>query len=146
MKNLTIFLLLISTLIATELDWVNKQIQAIKPQRIGLDFSQLSTLSDPFVNIKKIKLDPVKVEKKVLKKSLIIKKIKIKKNSKKINFNLSVTLNKSARINKKWYKLGEYINGYKIVMIESSSVLLIKNKHKIMLSTVNKNNNISFQN
>ena len=146
MKSLIITLLIISNLFATELDWINEQVKAIKPQRIGLDFSELSALNDPFIAVKKIKEPIIREQKKRSKVVIKGKKVKGEKYPKKISFILSATLNKSARINGKWYKLGEYISKYKIVMIESSSFLLIKSKKKIMLTTLNKSNNISFQN
>ncbi len=47
---------------------------------------------------------------------------------KKVNYSLSVILNKKAKINGKWYKLDSVIGDFKLSKIKSSSVVL-KNKN-----------------
>jgi len=140
-----LFSILISialNLSANDLKWVNEQIQAIKPPRLGMDTKELSKLKDPFSYISKRRAKYAKTYSKSSKKS---QKANLNANLNN-KFNLSIIMNKSARINGKWYRIGENISGYKIAKIDSFSVQLIKNKKNFLLSTRSKNRNINFKN
>jgi len=147
-----IFLALIINLNANELDWVNQQIEAIKPVRIGLNEADLLSLKDPLVFIKKDKESDKITIKKTAKKtyrrySKSSKKVKSKADKQiRHNYHVEVIMNKSARINGKWYKLGEKIDRYTLQKIERTFVLLSAKGKYIMLSTSNKNRTIKFKN
>jgi hypothetical protein len=48
-------------------------------------------------------------------------------------------------INNKWYKYGDTVNGFKIVKIDRTSVLLKRNKNEILISTKSKSNNLQLK-
>ncbi len=140
----SILILIVVNLSANDLKWVNEQIEAIKPPRSGIDMKELSQIKDPFVYFSN------KKGKKTYKNSKIKTYTKSYKKREKTNlnnkFDLSIIMNKTARINGKWYKIGEKISGYKIVKINSYSVQLTKNKKTFLLSTRSQNRNITFKN
>ncbi|MEA2100620.1 MAG: hypothetical protein U9P72_10880 [Campylobacterota bacterium] len=149
------FLFIKIDLFSDELLWVNEQIEAIKPEREGLKDSEISLLNDPiiFLNNKstlktKSKLRPKSVNKTVVKKSYksnrAVKTISISKV--KYQLFLEAIINNSALINGKWYSLYDKIKGYKLIKIDRTSIVLVKNKKKIMLSTSTKNRTIKFKN
>jgi hypothetical protein len=142
MKTLlfTIATLLVTTsLSANELSWVDEQVQAIKPPRMGMTKNELSRIHDPFIFLKKNKEESPKSTKSVkqlnsnTKSSVFVQSAPSKTHSRR--YKLSVIINKSYMINKKWYKLGEKIDGYTITAINSTSVLLKKRKKKSLLLT-----------
>jgi len=146
---LFIFTLQSAIAIANELEWVDQQIQSIKPPRLGMTSKETYKLKDPFIFIKKSEKEDIKNKKvknsssqRVYTKSFQ-KRAKTVKNQK---FYLSVIMNKSARINRKWFKIGESINGYKLVDIAKSTVILMKGKKQFSLSTNSKNLNLNFKN
>lgn len=158
MKTLLTLLLLFSfqTLWANELEWVDEQIESIKPPRPGMSSKETRRLKDPFLFLKEtVKKDaknsstqqstrpsaPASSRPMYTKSSKV--QAKVIKNQK---FYLSIIMNKSARINNKWFKLGESINGYKIVEIAKSTVILMKGKKKFSLSTNSKNLTLNFKN
>ncbi len=152
MKTFIIITLLFFTnvLNADELSWVNKQIEAIKPPRSGLNHNSLSMLSDPFIFLNKNK------EKKDVKKgsrtSRTATKVSTSKSTNKIvakkktSLTVDAIMNKSALINGKWYKLGEKIGSYKLAKIKPTSVLLTNSNKKLILSTRSINKNLNFKN
>ena len=139
---ISLLLLIVVNLSANELKWVDEQIEAIKPPRSGMKVKELAKVKDPFIYLSKSgKIKKTYTKRKYKKSSK--KRRQIVLNNK---FHLSMTMNKTARINDKWYKLGEKISGYKIAKIDSSFVLLTKNKKNFLLSTHSKNTNLNFKN
>ena len=130
MKTVLIFLIFVS-LQATELQWVDAQIQAIKPPRIGLKATTVAKIKDPFIFTKSTKVTK--------KKSLKIEKIYHAKHYSKryplSRLHLSMTMNTSAKINGKWYKVGDVLHRYIITSIQLSSVTLRYHKRSYILST-----------
>lgn len=151
-KIYILFLIIFSTqLFSNELDWVNEQIEAIKPARKGINNSNISVLKDPFVFIKeKLKDDDKKDLESKKQDSKIVKtesnKLKVSPKLKKKTYILKAVINKSALINNTWYKVNSKIDKYKLSKIEPTSVLLIKGKTKLVLTTKSKNSNIKFKN
>jgi len=146
MKALYIILLLIISfnLSANELQWVDEQINAIKPPRTGVNKSKINTTKDPFIFLKEDEtkneentstLTPTTINTKVL----LSKKRTIKKRA---SIDLMAIFNKSALINNKWYKLGDKIDKYTISEIKQTTVVL-KGKHtELLLSTQSKIKNL----
>ncbi len=143
----TIFFLipiLITISCANELSWVDKQIEAIKPSRVGVSLKEISKLKDPFIFLHKDKEEKqkVKLNKNTVYKTHIPSKPTIQKVHKGLF--LEAILNKSALINGKWYKVGDKIYGYTVVNINAKSVELVKNKKKKILTTKSKKTNLKF--
>ncbi len=138
MKLLLSLLLVISSkLIANELEWVDEQIDAIKPPRNGINKSKINTIKSPFI-YKAIK-EKEKVASLVNKDTNIITK-------KEINLSLNAIMNESAFINEKWYKINDKIGKYTITSINRERVILIYKKKTLLLSIKTKNNSIKFKN
>jgi len=149
MKILIILFFFLIDLFSTELSWVDKQIDAIKPARVGIRDSKLISLKDPIIFLnKRIVKKSKKVKKRVIVKKYRGKKVKIKvvKNNFRDKFTLEAIINNSALINKSWVSIGDSIKGYKIVSINNNSVILSKYGKSIILSTSTKNRTIKFKN
>lgn len=141
---LTSTLLVATTLFSNELAWVDEQIEAIKPPRSGMSTKALSNLKNPFIYLKKEEDKKIKSSystTKVNAKSTLGKNEKVKKKS---VLTLSLIMNNSAMLNDLWYKKGDKINGYTITEITHKSVLLVKNKKKLLLSTKSSSKNLKF--
>lgn len=146
MKTLYIILLFLFTsqLCANELTWVDEQVAAIKPPRIGISNKSISKLKDPFIFLV-IQDEQVEKKGKKFSKKVIIRSHYIKRYySKKLY--LEAILNKSVMINRRWYKEGQWVYGYKIVKVNRTSVLLQKQNKKLLLSTMSKSKNLKFHN
>lgn len=150
MKTLliTIAVLLTLNVSANELSWVDEQVEAIKPPRTGMKSRELSVLKDPFIFLKKNRTDkPTK--KGSIKKSntsSVANNASPSTVKKKKALSVTMLMNSSALINGKWYRVGDKVNGYKISKIDLKSVLLTKNKKKLLLSTNSKSKNLNFNN
>ena len=146
-------ILLTINLSSSELSWVDEQVDAIKPPRVGMKSRELSILKDPFIFLKKNRTDETKsksgakrarsssVPNKLTASSGIKKTIKKKK-----TLSVTMLINSSAMINGKWYKLGDTVRGYKVSKIDATSVLLTKKGKKLLLSTNSKSKNLNFNN
>ena len=138
-KILLVLTLFLSVhLLGDELAWVNEQVEAIKPPRSGMSKYALSGLKDPFIFF----IEKTKTDSKV--KSDPNVKSKVKKVSKVLS--LTVVINKKAMINGKWYRHGDLVNGYRLKTISAKSVLLVKNKKKLLLSVKTNSKKLNFKN
>jgi len=109
-----IFLLIqISSLIlfANEIEWIDKKIKMIQSMQKNSTNIELLSLKNPFIvpnvtnpNQKLIKFE---FDEKLL---------------------LDAILNNSVLISSRWYRVGEWVNGYKIVKIDETSITLSKLK------------------
>ena len=142
-----IFLFMLSVIFisinADELSWVDTQIEAILPNRVGIDKSSITKVKNPFIFLLKNKSSKKKNSFKSNSTKKYHKKKRVLKHRRK-RLILDAIMNNSALINGKWYKLGETINSYKIVKIEQNSIFLTKDKIDIELSTVSKIQNLNF--
>lgn len=144
MKNL--YLLLIALLISTrlfsnDLSWVDEQIEAIKPPRVGVSEKEIAKIKNPFIFLHKNDDSKKSQAKKGV--SPRYKKV-VKRRS--IRFRLDAILNKSAMINGKWYKQGSYVYGYKVVKIGRDSVVLTRKDKKLLLTTKSRSKKIKINN
>lgn len=156
MKTYIISLLLLTlNLYSTELQWVDEQIDAIKPLRVGLKASDVAILNDPiiFLNGKVVSGSKSKIRsKKYIKRKKSSRSYSKTSSKSKINYktirglNLEAIINNAIMINGRWYKLNDKIKGYKISEISRTTVLLTKRGRNFMLSTSNKNRTIKFKN
>ena len=151
MKNLLLAVALIISLSlsANELQWVDEQIQAIKPPRSGISKSKVNSIKDPFIFLKKEK--KVKEGKTARNTTNNTKKVvsATSKNSisKKVtSFSLDAIINKSALINGKWYKINTKVGKYTLSSVDKTSVILSYEKKQLLLSTATQNKKLKFNN
>ncbi|MBU1928101.1 hypothetical protein KKG77_03785 [bacterium] len=143
MKKILIvsFVALVSVLSSNELAWVDKQIDSIKPPREGISSSAITSLSDPFIFLKK----PVETTTKgnTAASNSYVFKSGVKTAP---TLRLTAIMNDSALINGKWYKVGDTLHGYKLLAINTKSVNLRSKKTKLTLSTQSNSQNLKFKN
>lgn len=148
---LSLSVLLSTALLSDELSWVDEQVQAIKPPRSGMKHKAISSLRSPFIFLAKNRGEDVKngVKKKSPQvaslSSTATKAPKQAKSVKKV-FTLGLVMNSSAMINEKWHRVGDIINGYTVKEMSTNSVLLVKNKKQLLLSTKSNAKTIKFKN
>ena len=104
-------------------EWIDKMVEEIKPPRVGVSKGEISHLKNPFMLIKK-------ATKKSKKGRASTYKWVSKTGTKHHNFRLMATLNKSAKINNRWYAINSKIGGYKLTKITQDYVVLVKPKRK----------------
>ena len=149
MKNLfriTLFLLSLS-LVANELEWVDEQIEAIKPPRAGIAKSKIDLSENPFIFLsKKTKKKRVSKRRYVKSKKNIISKAVKTVDHKAPAFSLDAIINKSALIDGNWYKVDTNIGKYLITNINKTTVTLSYKKRDYQLSTRSKIRRLKFRN
>lgn len=151
MKIILIILLaflLPNTLLASELGWVDEQIEAIKPPRKGV---VVSGAINPFIFLKKNMSKDKDSKKGVISSSQKTDTTSsIEKPKKEImtaaSFGLSAIINSSAMIDGNWCKVSDVVKGYTIFEIDKESVILKKDKNLILLSTATKKQTLKFKN
>ncbi|MEK6658468.1 MAG: hypothetical protein AABY36_02165 [Campylobacterota bacterium] len=152
---ITLLALFLSTVLysATELEWVDEQIEAIKPPRKGIE---ISNVEDPFTFLQKNRSDkkdgavasvpqiavssskPVCVDSNTSKSD--------KSDIKKGSLSLNTIINSSAMIDGNWYKVSDKVSSYTIVDISKTTVTLKKGDRELILSTYNKTPTLKFKN
>ena len=130
-----------SLLIANELQWVDEQIEAIKPARVGLKSHEISKITDPFIFVK----SQEKANKKTRKAKTVYHAKHHKRYYSVKRLHLAMTMNRSAKINGKWYKIGDTLHGYKITAIDVTEVTLRRHKKEYLISTNSKNKTLKFK-
>lgn len=122
-----------------QLAWVDEQIQAIIPTRIGVPDGFINALRDPMKMKKPVPvmksgslLPPPKLGTTVSVPKIIEEPLR-----------LLAIMNKSVLINGKWYKVGDHVRTYTLQEIKPNSVLLNGPKdQKLILFLTKQNNNI----
>jgi len=142
------FLLLLSlNLSSNELEWVDEQIEAIKPPREGISEAEIASLKDPFIFLKKADTkSSVIATAPTVFTSETTDSPKIRVLPQKKKFILDAIINKSALINGKWYTISDKIDDYTVSKIDTTSVTLLKKGKEERLSTSSKNLNLKFKN
>ncbi len=157
MKTVTLFLITLfitSSMCATELAWVDEQVEAIKPPRKA---PRISNIANPFIFLeknKKIKKDskkssrPSSIRRAQTASSSHLKKVvcDTKPKSSYKGLNLDAIINSSALINGKWYKKSDKIGSYTIIDIDKTSIILKQGTKQMTLSTDSKIQNLKFKN
>jgi len=152
MKTLFIvtFLLLTLNLNSSELDWVDEQVNAIKPPRTGVKSSTVARLKNPFIILRKkssSKSSTAKSRAIVPNGAIASSSNKIaKKKVVKKGLSLDAVMNHSALINGRWYKVNDKVGAYTLSSVDRTSVVLTNKKKSLMLSTNSKNLNLKFNN
>ncbi|WP_457597199.1 hypothetical protein [Hydrogenimonas sp.] len=93
---------------------IDKLVNDIKEERIGLSKAEIETAKDPFVYFRNGK------------KPLYVKSGAIKSKP-KVRFVLSAIINDRTKINGRWYGLHGKVHGYRIDKIGPNYVLLTRN-------------------
>lgn len=147
---ITSLLIVQATLCANELSWVDTQVDAIKPPRVGISNSQILKVKDPFIFYKKE--SPKKQSKKassgvkystIKNSSSSSSSINTKQSSNSMQ--LSAIINNSALINGEWYRVDQNIAGFTISSITRTNVVLTKGKEKLVLTTNDQKRNLKFK-
>lgn len=121
-----------------ELAWVDEQIQAILPARVGISDGAIGSLGDP-MKMKKAVAMPGSMLAPPKLGSMGIPAIVEEP------LRLQAVMNKSALINGKWYKLSDNVRSYALAEIKSTSVLLSgKKDKKLILFLTKQNDKIKF--
>jgi hypothetical protein len=124
-----------------ELIWVNEQIQAILPSRVGVTDGSITSLLDPIKYAAPILLPSSAGSKLLAPPKLgsmtlipVIPKVEEP-------LRLQALMNKSALINGKWYKVNDAVRSYNLSEVKQSSVLLSGNKGQPLILFLSKSNN-----
>lgn len=122
-----------------QLAWVDEQILAILPTRVGVPDGLINSLRDP---MKMKKMLPTLTSGANL---LAPPKLGILSQPKIVEepLRLLAIMNKSVLINGKWYKIGDNVRSFSLSEIKPNSVLLTgKKDQKLILFLTKQNNNI----
>lgn len=122
-----------------ELHWVDEQIKAIIPPRVGVADGYINSLIDPIKHIAPVHLPGISgsgllAPPKLGSMSLLPKVVEEP-------LRLQALMNKSALINGKWYKSNDTVRGYTLSEIKQNSVLLIGKKSQPLILFLSKSNN-----
>lgn len=127
-----------------ELAWVDEQIQAILPARIGVADGYINSLNDPikYVSSKpilatngiKLLLPPKLGSMAMLPGMPIVAKVVEEP------LRLQGLMNKSALINGKWYHINDTVRSYRLAEIKPSSILLAGAKGQQLILFISKQN------
>jgi hypothetical protein len=125
----------------TELSWVDEQIHAILPPRVGVPEGFINSLRDPM----KFKKPAPKVSEgskllappKLQTNAMILAKPKIIEEP----LRLLAIMNQSVLISGKWYKVGQSVRNFTLTEIKSNSVLLSGPKDQKLILFLNKQSN-----
>jgi len=117
-----------------ELAWVDEQIRAILPARVGIADGLINSLGDP-----------MKLKKPVLAKSGMLPPPKlgalVPPKVVEEPLRLMALMNKSALISGKWYKVGDGVRNFSLSEIKPSSVSLTGKKGQQLILFLTKQNN-----
>lgn len=125
-----------------ELAWVDEQVLAILPARIGIPEGFINSLRDP---MKMKKAAPSLSGSKLLAPPKLGSTMGILAQPKVIEepLRLLAIMNKSVLISGKWYHVGESVRNFTLAEIKSNSVLLAgKKDQKLILFLTKQNNNM----
>lgn len=134
-----------TNLMANELSWVDEQIQAIKPSRVGMSRAAINSIRNPFLFKHKKKAIALQTNKTAVSSISSTKRVKYTPKKRYRALKLTLILNNSAMINGRWYKLGDNVSGYHIAQIDRASVLLKNQTKKLLLSTRSVSKKLKFQ-
>lgn len=123
-----------------ELAWVDEQIQAILPSRIGIPDGFINSLRDP---MKMNKSTPVTTTGNKLLAPPQLGNMLLPAVPKVIEepLRLLAMMNKSVLINGKWYKVGQSVRNFTLSEIRNNSVLLSGPKNQQLILFLTKQNN-----
>ena len=121
-----------------ELLWVDEQIKAIIPSRVGVSDGFINSLLDPMKYVASVRL-PGSVSMLLAPPKLGSMPIVPKVIEEPLR--LQALINKSALINGKWYKLNDTVRSYTLTEVKQYSVLLSGKKGQSLILFLSKSNN-----
>jgi hypothetical protein len=125
-----------------ELTWVDEQIKAILPARIGIPEGFINSLRDPMKMKKPVPVATIGsrlLAPPGLGSTGLMTPPKIVEEP----LRLLAIMNKSVLISGKWYKVGDSIRNFSLLEVKSNSVVLADKKdQKLILFLTKQNNNI----
>ncbi len=110
---------------------INKQVQEIKPPRVGVKATDVVKTKSPFILFKTGKNG--KKSTYAYKKTVKLKPLKMES-----------SINKSVKINGKWYKEGDRVRHYTVVKVSAGEVLLKSKTKELKLFHHHTNDKINF--
>ncbi|MDO9207490.1 MAG: hypothetical protein Q8R86_09955 [Sulfuricurvum sp.] len=127
-----------------ELAWVDEQIQAILPARVGVSDGFINSLIDPIKYIHPVRI-PSTLSSPMMNLLAPPKlgNLPVMPTLPKIveePLRLQALMNKSALVNGKWYKINDSIRTYTVAEIKPSSILLSGKKGQPLILFLNKTN------
>ncbi|MDD5014589.1 MAG: hypothetical protein PHW73_05740 [Atribacterota bacterium] len=125
-----------------ELTWVDEQIQAILPARIGIPEGFINSLRDP---MKMKKTTPIAMVGSKLLAPPKLGSMGIIAPPKVVEepLRLLAIINKSVLITGKWYKVGDTVRNFSLIEVKPNSVVLADKKdQKLILFLTKQNSNI----
>jgi len=142
MKTFIVMLALPTLILAAsanrDLAWVDEQIDAIIPKRVGLNAHETAILENPFRGMF------AQEKKETIEDSDV--KVAVEEVDERKPLRLQAIFNrKKAMIDGKWYRTDDKIYGYSIKNIENTSVLLRSKKDELRLYIASKKSNIKIQ-
>ena len=140
MKTLFFTLIMLTTCLfadSANTEWVDKQVQAIKPPRSGVSHTAINRIKSPFLYVYKKSTSAGTVSKDGTTPQSASSQAK--------PLQLAAVMNNSALINGTWYQISDKVRGYSIEKIETDSVLLMSGKTKKMLFITQDNPKIKIQ-
>lgn len=137
-----------TSLFADELSWVDVQVDAIKPARVGIDSVEITQTQDPFIFYKKEPVTPkeqthTKREPKIEKSAPALDAVVTSEAPKPMS--LSAIINNSALIDREWYRVDQSVAGFKISSITRTSVVLSKGTQILVLTTNHQKKTLKFK-
>lgn len=114
--------------IDTSVQKYDKIFEDIAQKRVGLSDSEIDKIAKPFVNQTTLRVIKDKNATVSEPKQIVLK--------------LYGIFNKKANINKKWYKIGSKVYGYKLISIKNCSIILKRKKKGLELFLRKKDDNI----
>jgi hypothetical protein len=124
-------------------DWVDKQVQAIKPPRTGISHTAINRVKNPFIFVY-TQTDGTKSAASKSAKAVDPKKA-AELAARRGALKLAAVMNNSALINGTWYQINDKVRGYTLAKIEPDAVLLKSGRTKKMLFITEENPNIKIQ-
>ena len=106
---------------------IDKLVNDIKQERVGLTKREIMTAKDPFIYYKKGKLGRV---------------LQFHQNSRRVKhyrFYITAIINDRAKINGRWYKVGNKVQGFRITNIDRNYIILSKNNSRMKVFMTRKN-------
>ena len=102
---------------------IDKLVNDIKQERIGLTAKEIDTAKDPFIYTGGKYGSVLRKEKKV-----------------RYKFYLTAIINDRVKINRKWYSLGSRVGGFRISKVGRNYVLLTRNNETVRVFMKKRNN------
>lgn len=145
MKLLLVSLLFSSVFANDSMKFIDMKIQNIDKKRSGINTKVLNQIQDPFYKTghasptKRSQVSNKSKRTASLQVKHQVKRSRAKRVEQKAPLNLTLIMNKSALVNKRWRRIGDDVEGYKIVAIKSDYIIVDQygERTKLKIATAN---------